>query len=276
VPSAAQGGREPRSAEREARRPGARAPSLSGATAVLGSPRAIAFGVLAALLGAYYGLHAELPDLSEWGDVAALGLLVMPAVFALVYLALPAWRSPPLQLALVAIAFAILAILFRAAGLDSLGDFAKLAAMTAAAFWFLNYFETLSWVVIVAVIVPWVDAYSVWRGPTSDIVENHEHVFTTLSFAFPVPGENNSAQLGLPDLLFFALFLAASARFALRPRLTWLALVASFALTFVWAIAWDKLGLPALPLLALGFLLPNADLLWRKLLRKPASPTRRA
>jgi hypothetical protein len=221
--------------------------------------------VLGVLLGAYYGLHESLPDLSEWGDVAFLGLLVMPAVFALVYLAVPAWRSPPLQLALVAIAFAVLAILFRAAGLDSLGDFAKLATMTAAAFWFLNYFETLSWVVIVAVIVPWVDAYSVWRGPTSDIVENHEHVFTTLSFAFPVPGENNSAQLGLPDLLFFALFLAAAARFGLRVRLTWLALVASFALTFIWAIAWDKLGLPALPLLALGFLLPNADLLWRKL-----------
>jgi hypothetical protein len=236
-----------------------------GRIAPLLSARALAFGVLAVLLGVYYGLHASCPDLSEWGDVAVLGLLVMPAVFALVYLALPAWRSQPLQLALVAIAFGVLAFLFRAAELDTLGDFAKLAAMTAAAFWFLNYFETLSWVVIVAAIVPWVDAYSVWRGPTSDIVENHEHVFTTLSFAFPVPGEDNSAQLGLPDLLFFGLFLAASARFALRVRLTWLALVSSFALTFVWAIAWDKSGLPALPLLALGFLLPNADLLWRKL-----------
>ncbi len=249
---------------------------MGGATALLASRRAHAFGVLAVLLGAYYGLHESLPDLSEWGDVAVIGLVVMPAVFALVYLALPAWRSPPLQLALLAIAFGVLAVLFRAAGLDSLGDFAKLATMTAAAFWFLNYFETLSWVVIVAVIVPWVDAYSVWRGPTSDIVENHEHVFTTLSFAFPVPGENNSAQLGLPDLLFFALFLAASARFGLRPRVTWLALVASFTLTFVWAIAWDKRGLPALPLLALGFLLPNADLLWRKLRPKPASPSPRA
>ncbi len=238
-------------------------------SSLLVRPRVLAFGLLAVGLGLYYGFHESLPDLSEWGDVAVISLLVMPAVFALVYLALPAWRSPPLQLALVGIAFAALALILRAAGQDTLGDFSKLAAMTALAFWFLNFFETLSWVVLVAVIVPWVDAYSVWRGPTSDIVENHEQVFNTLSFAFPVPGENNSAQLGLPDLLFFGLFLGASARFLLRVRLTWLALVASFALTFVWAVSWDKGGLPALPLLALGFLLPNADLLWQRLRPAP-------
>ncbi len=69
---------------------------------------------------------------------------------------------------------------------------------------------------LVALVIPWVDAYSVWRGPTKQIVEHHEHVFTVLSFAFPVPGEHAAANLGVPDLLFFALFLAAAARFGLR------------------------------------------------------------
>ena len=66
---------------------------------------------------------------------------------------------------------------------------------------------------LIACIIPWVDAYSVFFGPTKTITEKHGHVFTTLSFAFPVPGENGAANLGLPDLLFFALFLAAAARF---------------------------------------------------------------
>jgi hypothetical protein len=229
------------------------------------SLRAAAFAVLLAGLGAYYSAHAELPNTSTWADVAVISLALMPAVFALVYLVLPLWRAGPWQLLLLAIAFAALAVVLRTAGLGAPSDFAKLAAMTAVAFWFLNYFESLSWVVVVALIVPWVDAYSVWRGPTSNIVHNHRHVFTTLSFAFPVPGENSAANLGLPDLLFFGLFLAASMRFRLRPLLTWIALTASFGATIAIAVAWDQPGLPALPLLSLAFLLVNADLLWQRL-----------
>src|SRR5205823_5509880 len=116
-------------------------------------------------------------------------------------------------------------------------------SLAFAAFWFLNFFEALSWVVLVACIVPWVDAYSVWRGPTNHIVHNHHHVFSTLSFAFPVPGEDSAANLGLPDLLFFSLFLAAAARFGLRMFATWVLLVASFGTTIAIAVAWNKPGL---------------------------------
>jgi hypothetical protein len=121
--------------------------------------------------------------------------------------------------------------------------------------------------VLVACIVPWVDAYSVWRGPTNHIVHHHREVFSTLSIAFPVPGENSSANLGLPDILFFGLFLAAAARFGLRVLPTWVLLVGSFGATIAIAVAWNKPGLPALPLLSAGFLLANADLLWRRLRR---------
>jgi hypothetical protein len=117
----------------------------------------------------------------------------------------------------------------------------------------------------VAVIVPWVDAYSVWRGPTKHIVTHQRELFTTFSFAFPVPGEQNTAQLGLPDLLFFALFLGATERWGLRTRLTWATMTLSFGGTVALSVAFDLSGLPALPLLVLGFLLPNADLLWKKL-----------
>jgi hypothetical protein len=67
--------------------------------------------------------------------------------------------------------------------------------------------------------------------------------------------------------LFFALFLAASARFALRPGLTWLLMSLSFGATLALAVWRDIGGLPALPLLAAGFLLPNGDLIWARLRR---------
>ncbi|MDQ2983598.1 MAG: hypothetical protein M3R70_06715 [Actinomycetota bacterium] len=231
--------------------------------ALLGWRGAAAAG-LAVALALYYRFHESLPNTSTWGDVTVLSLLLMPAVFMLVYLALRLRRAQPLQLLLVAAAFGVLGLVADQAGLGALASFSKLAAMTAAAFWFLNYFETAFWVVLVALIIPVVDGYSVWRGPTSNIVEHHGDVFTSLSFAFPVPGENDAARLGLPDLLFFGLFLAASERFQLRVLPTWIALVASFGATIALAVAFDLAGLPALPLLSLGFLLPNADLLWRR------------
>jgi hypothetical protein len=235
------------------------------ASAVLGAPRLAAFGVLVVALGLYYRFHTSLPNTSTWGDVAFLSFVLMPAVLALVYLALPLQAAKEVQLLLVAIAFAILAVVLHQAELNTLADFAKLGAMTFAAFWFLGFFEALSWVVLVACIVPWVDAYSVWRGPTNHIVHNHRHVFSTLSFAFPVPGEESAANLGLPDLLFFSLFLAAAARFQLRVFTTWVLLTASFGGTIAIAVAWNKPGLPALPLLSLGFVLANVDLLWARL-----------
>jgi len=244
-----------------------------GRAAALLKPRVAAFIVLAAAVGIYYGVHQWLLNVSLWWDISFLAFVLIPAVFGLVYLALPLWRTPPVQLLLLAVAFGVLAVILQLAGAGPVANFSKLAAMTAIGWWFLTYFEQVSWVVLVAVIVPWVDSYSVWRGPTKTIVTEKPDVFSALSFAFPVPGELGGAKLGLPDLLFFALFLGASARFGLRPFWTWLCLTASIGATMALATAFDLAGLPALPLLALGFLLPNADLLWRAVRRKPRPAT---
>jgi hypothetical protein len=236
--------------------------ALGRASALL-SLRVAAFAALLAGLGAYYVGRESLRNLSTNLDVAFLALVLIPAVFALVWLVLPLWRARGLFA--VGLAFVLLAVLCREAGFEISANFAKLGATTALAFWFLAYFETAAWVLLVAAIIPWVDAYSVFKGPTKHIVTERPEVFTLLSFAFPVPGEHGAANLGLPDLLFFALFLAASVRFSLRPGWTWIAMVASFGVTMAVAVWWDIGGLPALPLLSLGFVLPNADLLWREL-----------
>ena len=236
--------------------------------------RVTAFLTLAGALAAYYSSYQDWWDASTWWDVGFLALCLIPAVFALVYLVLPWWNARGLFA--VGLAFVVLAVVLQLADLDTAANFAKLAAATALAFWFLSYFESASWVVIVALIIPWVDAYSVWRGPTRHIVSKQKELFTTLSFAFPIPGEHGSANLGLPDLVFFGVFLAAAARFGLRRRLTWAAMTLSFGATMALAVAFDLTGLPALPLLSLAFLAPNADLLWRRLregrLSRPAGP----
>ncbi len=233
-------------------------------------------GRAAALLGAalvvYYETHERWWDAGLWWDVAWIACVLMPAVFALVLLALPLrdWRG----LFPVGVALVVLAVVLEVAGAGLFANFARLAATIVLGFWFLSFFETVSWVVLVAAIIPWVDAYSVWRGPTKHIVTNHQHVFSVLSFAFPVPGERAAANLGVPDLLFFAPFLAAAARFGLRVRARWVALVAALGATIALTVYFDLSGLPALPGIALGFLVPNADLLWRRLRRpRPVSGT---
>jgi len=223
--------------------------------------RAAALLAIAAALGAYYATSTVLWHATVAWDVAWLGLVLIPTVFLLVLLALPLWNARGLLP--VGVAVALLAVVCDLARLDVVGDFAKLAAMTLLAWWFLTLFEDVSWAVIVALVIPWVDAYSVWRGPTRHIVEKRVEVFDALSFAFPTPGAG-AALLGLPDLLFYALFLAASVRWRLRVRLTWICMTLSFGATMALAIWGDVDGLPALPLLSVGFLAPNADLLWRQ------------
>ena len=230
---------------------------------LLSERRFVTAAALLAALVAYDLLVARLPDLPLRADAAVTALVLLPATFALVWLALSfgTWRG----LAAVGLAFGVLAAVCVAADLDVAANFAKLAAVTAIGFWFLGFFERVSWVVLVATIIPLVDAISVWRGPTNYIVSEKPGVFGALSFAFPVP-DHGAFHLGLPDLLFFALFLAAAARWGLRLRLTWAAMVASFGVTMALTLGVDPFGLgglPALPLLCVAFLLPNADLLWR-------------
>jgi hypothetical protein len=222
------------------------------------------------LLAVYYGISESLPDIGVWGDVAFVGLFLIPAFFSLTWLALPLWRmAPTVALGGAVIAFVVLALLFDLTGLDVAANFLKFAAVTAAGWWFLAFFESVSWVLLVAILIVPVDTYSVFQGPTKVIVEEQPQIFDALSIAFPIPGEHNSAQLGLPDVLFFALFLGAAVRFGLRPGLTWLLMTLSFAATLALAVAFEISGLPALPLRSAAFILANADLIWKQLRSRP-------
>jgi hypothetical protein len=333
---------------------------------------ALAAGFLL-LLGLYYASSEFLPDLPQWAAVLWVGFALSALAFAPVLLAVPLRRARPL--ALVAVGFAIIAVVLYLIGADLYASLPKLVAAALLGFIFLRYFEKLSWVVLLALLIPAADTLSVWRGPTHYVVTAKPQVFDISSIAFPVPGERTitlrwdapagtsvggwrvyrrtgsgrelllapnpfcppaercgkrisfsdgaepagkqlsyrvvtlagghrsgkavvvfppvgenaarvtektgqlapgnlrtssaptSAGLGLPDVLFFALFLGAAFRFGLRRYATWLALVGSLGLTTTLAVYADPFktsGLPALPGISLAFLLVNADLIWRR------------
>lgn len=223
-------------------------------------------------LAAYGAAAGYLWEASFGWDVAFLVFGVIPATLLVAWLVLPYHAARGLFP--VGLALAVLAVGFRAADLEVLFNLAKLFALVALGFWFLGFFETVAWAVLVAVVIPGVDALSVWRGPTGHIVEEQPDVFEDVSVAFRIPGEESTANLGPPDILFFALFLGAAERFGLRVAATWVGMTALLGLTLLLAATTDVSGLPALPAICIGFLLPNLDLIWRALRRRGRAPVR--
>jgi len=238
---------------------------VRGASAllVLGRRRALALAGLTAAVAVYTAGAGHLWNAGLWPDVLFLALVVFPATLGIVWLSLPLAQARGLLA--VGLALVALTVLLRLAELDVLFNIAKLYALVALGFWFLTWFETVTWAVLVAVLIPWVDAISVWRGPTDYVVEERPSLFENVSIAFRVPGEDGTANLGPPDILFFSLFLAAAERFGLRTGWTWLAMTGLLGATLVLVATTDLAGLPALPAVCIGFLLPNVDLLWREL-----------
>ena len=217
-------------------------------------------------LTAYDAWAEHLPNVSTSWDVVFIGLGLIPATFALLLLALPFREElTSRHLLVLVVGLAAVTILLELAGADPIANQTKFVAVALLGWWFLQFFESVGLVLLVAILITPVDIFSVARGPTKHIVEQQPQVFDALSIAFPVLGESSSAQLGLPDVLFFSLFLAATARFALRTLSTWVAMALSFGTTLALAVWTDVTGLPALPLLSAGFVLVNADLIWKAL-----------
>jgi hypothetical protein len=236
---------------------------VGGATSVLERPRAAALVVVLAALVTYVALAEELWDAPTGVDAFVVGLVVLPAFTAAVWLGLPLWRAPFAPLLLGGLLLFGTWIALDLVGLDSLGNAVKLASLAVLGYWLLSLFDELWWVALVALMIPWVDIWSVATGPTKYVTEKQPSFFEHVSIAFPVPGETGSINLGPPDVIFFALFLAAADRFGGRVAWTWIGMTGCLALTVGLVWWWADSGLPALPAVCLGFLAPNADRIWR-------------
>jgi hypothetical protein len=236
--------------------------------------RGAALAALLLVLVAYGATALHLPELPSGLDVAFYAVVVLPAFATAVWLALPLARTGTKPLLVLTASAGVVAVVSTLLDVDSVGNVAKLACYALAGYTFLSLFEELWWLTLVAVLVPWMDIWSVAAGPTEYVVEERPGIFENVAVGFPSPGESAIVSIGPPDILFFALFLAAADRFALRVAATWIAMTALLGGTLVLVWHWDEVaGLPALPAVCLGFLLPNADLLWRDARRARTRPT---
>ena len=236
--------------------------------------RAAGLAALLVLLAAYGASARHLPELPSSLDVAFYALVVLPAFAAAIWIALPMAGTGTKSLLVLAVASGALAVALSLLDVESAANVAKLSCYALAGFTFLSLFEELWWLTLVAVLVPWVDIWSVAAGPTEYVVEERPGLFEQVAIAFPSPGESAVVNIGPPDILFFSLFLAAADRFRLRVAATWVGMTACLGATLALVWYWeDVAGLPALPAVCLGFLLPNADLLWRDVRRVRTRPT---
>jgi hypothetical protein len=246
-----------------------------GAAAVLTRRRAASLAALLVGLVAYGAGAKHLPELPSGLDIAVHSAIVFPAFAATIWLALPLARRGNRVLLVGSVVAGVAALALSLLDVDSAANVAKLCCYVLVGFWFLSLFEELWWLALVAILVPWVDIWSVANGPTQYVVEQQPGIFERVSVAITSPGATATVNIGPPDVLFFALFLAAADRFQLRVAWTWIGMTGLLAGTLVLVWYWDGIaGLPALPAICLGFLLPNADLLWSGVRDARAGATR--
>jgi len=111
----------------------------------------------------------------------------------------------------------------------------------------------------VVIVVSLADVWSVYRGPTREIVERPE-IVPAVTVSFPRPGTGEMAPtIGAADLVFIAFFLAASRAFGLGLVRGLLGIGAGLAA----AVAVLAMGreVPALPFMGIGYVAAN----WRRL-----------
>jgi hypothetical protein len=233
-------------------------------------PRA---AVCLAVLGAVNLAAPHLPEPAQGVQIAAVALVSFPLATLVVAALAPAPTATSRLVAAAVAAAAVTAVLI-AAGLEGTpATLAKLVASACLGIALAGLLQTPAEIVAIAVLIAAVDAYSVAAGPTHAIVLHHQQVLGAFTLAFHPPGTYGVAQIGVSDFVFFALFAAASVRMGLRPRATWLATTASLGATMALSYAFDA-ALPALPLLSLGFLGANADLLIERTRGRRGSPER--
>jgi hypothetical protein len=221
-------------------------------------PGTLALGAPLAAL-AYFLVAPALPALPD-GDTTIIvaggaGLLMLAAsTLAL----LPAYETLVGPL-LVALGAGLLAGVLNAADVGAAANVPEAMVAGAIGLLFARWLATPVIALAVPIFVAAIDIWSVASGPTSRMTENGTDSADTLSFDLPAWGHSGSAaHLGLSDALFLSMFAAWALRYGFRRGATIAGLTLGLVGTLALGLLLDR-TIPALPLLAAGYLLPNLD-----------------
>jgi hypothetical protein len=212
---------------------------------------------------AYFAIAPALPDLGS-GDAELLvadgiGLMLILATVASL---LPAWRAQRVQVIALAGAAAVVAAL-NLAGVGALANVPEAILASAVGLLLAGALATPAVALAVPLFVAAIDIWSVASGPTSRLVEAGRDPVDALSFDIPAWGGGTAGGLGITDAVFLAMFAAWAWRFGLRRRATLAGMAAGLLTALVLSVLTEE-AIPALPLVAAGYLLPNLDRLVRR------------
>lgn len=223
-------------------------------------PAALLAATVAAL--AYFLLAGELPSLGSGDDAVLVAGLAGVGLIAAVVLTLVAAgdEHDAFPLVLLLLGSFILVAAMDAAGAGS--SVSAFEAVAAGAFGVLlgRWLATPMVALVIPIFVAIVDAWSVASGPSERLAEGGTRGAAELSFDVPAWGGAVGAdsRLGIVDAIFLAMFAVWAQRFGLRPRATAIGMVAGLFAAVILSVTLER-AVPALPLIAIGFWLPNLD-----------------
>ena len=164
-------------------------------------------------------------------------------------------RDEPLGLALFGVGAVFLAVVLVGRDVGHEANTAEALFAAAAGLLFGWAFAAPAAVIALPLLVAGIDLAAVLSGPGEPLRGTAVDI---LSFDLPRLGGGSAARIGLLDATFLAMFAGWSLRYALRPRLVIPLMVAGLCASVALSLALDR-PVPALPFIALLFLLPVAD-----------------
>jgi hypothetical protein len=146
-------------------------------------------------------------------------------------------------------------------------DLARILAAACVGISLARYVTSVGTVLLIVVAAIAADVFSVFAGPTEALVREESPLLDLLLLIFPTFGSSLGFALGLSDFIFLALF-AAAARFLDLRYTTTLLCVCSAAFLAVTAGLLLGRPLPALPFIAIAFVLVNVDRITGRLITR--------
>lgn len=233
----------------------------------LPGPFALAWALPLAAL-AYFLAAPALPALAPGDETVLVAGGIGVLLVALTTLSLLPARETLIGPLLITLGTGLLVAALNIDGEGGVGAGANVVeALLAAALGllFARWLATPLIAVAVALFVAGIDVLSVWNGPSAQMFDDGTDRVDPLSFDFPAWGGGASAgHLGLSDALFVSMFAAWALRYGFRRGLTLAGMVLGLLASVALSVAFDQ-AIPALPLIAAGYLLPNLDRIGRLL-----------
>jgi hypothetical protein len=223
----------------------------------------------------------DAPALSRTARIAAYALVLAPVALVLDGSLLSARGHATSRLLILGAAAGASGVLFaliaRPENLENgswaalpslaLANLLRIFAAACVGISLARYVSSVGVVLLIVAVATASDLFSVFAGPTKTMVEEDSPVLDFLLLVFPTFGSPLGFGLGVSDFIFLALFAAASRFLNLRYLATLLGLCLATFLAVTAGLLLER-PLPALPFIAITFVLVNLDLILRSLTRR--------